>query len=192
MIRRMFLSLALLALAVPAMAAGVAPGDKAPEFKGLVGTDGKEYSLADMKDAKVVVVVFTCNKCPVAIDYEDRFIEFTKKYKDKGVAFVAINCNVKSSGENLENMKARAEEKGFNFPYVFDKTGATSTAYGARKTPEIYVLDGNRAVQYTGAFDNNAAGDPSKLYVVDAVEAILAGKQPEVTQTKAVGCGIQN
>ncbi|ADB16319.1 alkyl hydroperoxide reductase/ Thiol specific antioxidant/ Mal allergen [Pirellula staleyi DSM 6068] len=188
MIRRMFLSLALIAAVVaPSFAAEIAPGEKAPEFKGLVGTDGKEYGLADMKDAKAVVVVFTCNRCPVAIDYEDRFIEFTKKYKEKGVSFVAINCNRRT--EDLEAMKARAEEKGFNFPYVFDKTGATATEYGARVTPHIFVLDGNRAVQYVGAFDNSA-NEPTKHYVVDAVEAILAGKAPEVTQTKAVGCGI--
>src|SRR5262249_37302050 len=121
MLRRTFALLSLLALAAPAAAAELEIGAKAPDFKGLSGVDGKEYGLADMKDAKVVVVCFTCNICPVAVAYEDRFVEFNKKYAGKGVKFIAINANKKT--EDLSAMKTRAEEKGFNFPYVFDKSG---------------------------------------------------------------------
>ena len=189
MLRRAFLALSMVALCAPAYAAEVEIGAKAPDLKGLVGTDGKEYSLEGMKDKKVVVVCFTCNICPVAVAYEDRFVEFTKKYAGKGVKFVAINCNKNS--EDLAAMKTRAEEKGFNFPYVYDKTGKVATEYGARRTPELYVLDSNHNVVYHGSFDDKQNG-PTKSFVADAVDAVLAGKKPSVTQNAAFGCGINN
>jgi peroxiredoxin len=187
MLRRVFLALSVLALCAPAFAAELEIGAKAPDFKSLPGVDGKTYSLADMKDAKVVVVCFTCNECPVAIAYEDRFAEFTKKYKDKGVKFIAINARRKS--EDLAKMKIRAEEKGFNFPYVAEESGTLAGQYGARVTPHIFVLDQNRAVAYVGAFDDKQVS-PTEHYVANAVDALLAGKKVEVTNTKAVGCSI--
>ena len=189
MIRRTFMVLSLVALCAPAFAAELEVGAKAPEFKDLPGTDGKEYSLADMKDAKAVVISFTCNQCPVSVAYEDRFVEFTKQYGDKGVKFIAINCN--KSREDLAAMKTRAEEKGFNFPYVFDESGKLATEYGAKVTPHMYVLDAKGKVVYVGSFDDKQ-NDPKKHYVADAVDAVLAGKTPEVTNTKAFGCGIAN
>ena len=189
MLRRTFLALSLVALCVPAYSAELEIGAHAPEFKKLPGVDGKEYSLADMKDAKVVVVCFTCNRCPVAVAYEDRFVEFSKQYAGKGVKFVAINANKRT--EDLAAMKTRAEEKGFNFPYVFDQSGKLATEYGARVTPHIYVLDQNRNVAYVGAFDDDQE-KPSKKYVADAVDSLLSGKKVETTKTKAFGCGIAN
>ena len=189
MVRRLFLALALVALCIPAFAAELAPGAKAPEFKGLPGTDGKEYSLGQMKDAKAVVVCFTCNQCPVSVAYEDRFVEFNKKYADKAVKFIAINSN--KNTEDLAAMKTRAEEKGFNFPYVYDESGKLAAEYGARVTPHMFVLDAERNVVYVGSFDDKQNG-PTKEYVADAVDAVLAGKKVETAQTKAFGCGIQN
>jgi peroxiredoxin len=189
MLRRTFVALSLVALCAPAYSAELEIGAHAPEFKALPGVDGKEYSLGDMKDAKVVVVCFTCNICPVAVAYEDRFVEFSKQYAGKGVKFVAINANRRT--EDLAAMKTRAEEKGFNFPYVFDKTGKLATEYGARVTPHIFVLDQNRNVAYVGAFDDDQ-NNPSKKYVTDAVESLLAGKKVETTKSKAFGCGIAN
>jgi peroxiredoxin len=189
MLRRTLLALSVVALCVPAFAAELEVGAKAPDFKSLPGTDGKSYSLADMKDAKVVVVCFTCNQCPVAVAYEDRFVEFNKKYAGKGVKFIAINAN--KSSEDLAAMKTRAEEKGFNFPYVFDKSGESATKYGATVTPHIFVLDQNRSVAYVGAFDDKQ-NNPTKSYLTDAVDALLAGKKVEVANTKAFGCGIRN
>lgn len=189
MIRRMLALLSLVALVAPTYAAELEIGAKAPTFAGLPGVDGKECSLDAMKDAKAIVVCFTCNKCPVAVAYEDRFVEFQKKYADKGVKFVAINSNKNS--ENLEVMKTRAEEKGFNFPYVYDASGKLATEYGATVTPHIFVLDGERKVAYVGAFDDSQQ-KATKHYVADAVDAILAGKKVELTNTKAVGCGINN
>jgi peroxiredoxin len=194
MVRRSFLAASLLGLAVaqlvaPAYSAELEIGAHAPDFKSLPGVDGKEYSLGEMKDSKVVVVCFTCNNCPVAVAYEDRFVEFQKKYAGKGVKFVAINANRRT--EDIAAMKTRAEEKGFNFPYVFDKSGKLATEYGARVTPHIFVLDESRNVAYVGAFDDNQ-NNPSKKYVADAVDSLLAGKKVETTKTKAVGCGIAN
>lgn len=189
MIRRTFLALAAVALCVPAYAAELEIGAHAPEFKALPGVDGKEYNLADMKDAKVVVVCFTCNNCPVSVAYEDRFVEFNKAYGNKGVKFVAINANRRS--EDIAAMKTRAEEKGFNFPYVFDKSGKSATEYGARVTPHVFVLNEKRDVAYVGAFDDDAQ-KPTKKYVADAVDALLAGKKVETTKSKAFGCGIAN
>jgi len=194
MVRRMFLALAVLALVAPAYlapaySAELEIGTHAPDFKALPGVDGKQYSLDEMKDAKIVVVCFTCNRCPVAVAYEDRFVDFSKKYAGKGVKFVAINANRKS--EDLGAMKTRAEEKGFNFPYVFDKSGKLATEYGARVTPHIFVLDQSRNVAYVGAFDDDQE-KPTKHYVEDAVDALLNGKTVSTTHTRAVGCGIQN
>lgn len=171
----------MLALASTAYAEQLEVGAKAPAFEGT-GIDGKEYSLDGMKDAKAVVVCFTCNACPVAIKYEDKFIDFAKTYGDKGVRFVAINVNP----ESLDAMKERAEEKGFTFPYIKDESGESAIAYGAKVTPHLYVLDGERKLAYVGAFDK---GD--ETYVQDAVDAVLSGSKPEVTETRAVGCGIK-
>jgi len=189
MLRRTFLALSLVALCSAVYSAELEIGAHAPEFKSLPGVDGKEYSLGEMKDAKVVVVCFTCNNCPVSVAYEDRFVEFSKQYGNKGVKFVAINANRRS--EDIAAMKTRAEEKGFNFPYVFDKTGKLATEYGARVTPHVFVLDQSRNVAYVGAFDDDQ-NKPSKKYVADAVDALLAGKKVEQTKSKAFGCGIAN
>lgn len=190
MIRRNFLTLAA-ALVVTAFVgsqamAEVAIGDKAPAWSKLPGVDGKEHSLADLKDSKLVVVTFTCNRCPMSVKYEDRFVEFTKKYKGKGVSFVAIDCN----GDTMEHMKARAEEKGFNFAYIADESQASGKAYGATVTPHMFILDQNRTVAYTGAFDNNKDGSERQNFVIDAVESLLAGKKVETAKTQQFGCRI--
>ena len=162
-------------------------GDKAPDFT-ATSVDGKQVSLKKaLSDSEAVVVCFTCNKCPVAVAYEDRFIDFTKKYKGK-VSFIAVNCNAAS--EDLEQMKQRAEEKGFNFTYAYDESGDAARDYGARVTPELYVVNKQGTVEYHGAFDDNQK-NPKENYLVSAVDSVLAGKKPEVTETKARGCGIK-
>ncbi len=179
-------AVALVAVAlVTSVGLAVDVGEKAPQFKDLPTCDGKKVSLSDF-DEKAVVVCFTCNNCPVAVAYQDRFVDFTKKYKGKA-AFVAINVNV---GEDLQKMKTRAEEAGFNFPYAYDASQTTAKEYGARVTPHLYVLDENRQVVYVGAFDN-AQNNPTEHYVAEVVDAVLAGKKPEVQGKKAFGCGIK-
>jgi peroxiredoxin len=183
------LAVALMALTVSSARADVKIGDKAPEIKNVPTVDGKKVSLDDYKDAKAIVVCFTCNVCPVAIAYEDRFVEFTKKYGDKGVKFIAINS---SPSEDIEKMKQRAEEKGFNFPYAYQEEGTAAKEFGAKVTPHIYVLDKDRKVAYIGAFDDNQNESKiEKKYVADAVDAVLAGKSVPVAETKAIGCGLR-
>lgn len=171
-----------------ASADGVSVGEKAPNFKAKT-TEGESITLGDAKGAEAVVVCFTCNKCPVAVAYEDRFIEFNKKYEDKPVKFIALNVN---TTESLAEMKQRAEAKHFKFPYAYDASGDSYRAYGARVTPHLYVIDSDGAVAYIGAFDDSMNPQQvSEHYVADAVDALLAGERPETTKTKAFGCSIK-
>lgn len=173
----------------------LAPGDPAPAWENLPGTDGRTHALADLKDKDVVVVVFTCTSCPVARDYEDRLIAFTEKYA-RGpaarVAVVAINVNT-GRDDALPAMKARAEKKRFNFPYLYDSSQEIARRYGAMFTPEFFVLDRNRRVVYTGAMDDAAPpAEPKIRFLEAAVEAALAGRKPSVAETSAAaGCRIK-
>ena len=125
-------------------------GDPAPAWEGLIGVDDKLHSMADWSSQKVLVVVFTCNSCPYAVDAEDRLIELCKKYADRGVAMVAINVN-KVDEDLLPAMKEKAAEKKFPFAYLFDETQQIARDYGAMVTPECYVLDAKRKVLYMGS-----------------------------------------
>ena len=169
---------------------GLAIGEKAPQWEGLMGTDDKSHSLADLEESDAVVLVFTCNGCPVAKAYEQRMVEFQNAYEDKGVRLVAINVN-NGERDELPAMKERAEEKEFNFAYVDDPSQESARQYGARVTPHVFVLDKDRKLAYVGAFDDNQDADKVEAhYVSDAVDALLAGRAPEVTEKKAFGCGI--
>ncbi len=168
-------------------------GDAAPVWKDLSGTDGKKHSLADLKGKKVVVLVFTCNSCPVAIDYENRIIELAKKHAGpKGqVEVVAVNVNTVPE-DSLARMTERAKEKGYPFPYLFDGSQKIARDYGATFTPEFFVLDEQRKIVYMGAMDDN--GDEAKRkidYVEAAIVATLAGKKVEVTETVGRGCFVR-
>jgi peroxiredoxin len=167
-------------------------GDKAPAFAALPAADGKTYASADFAKAKVLLVVFTCNSCPYAIDYEDRLIGFHKLFCEGGeVALVAINCNL-IPADSLENMARRAEEKGFKFPYLFDESQKSAADFGAIRTPECYVLDQERKVVYMGAFDDAARIEQvTRKHAELAVEAALAGKAAEVAETPPLGCLIR-
>lgn len=166
-------------------------GDAAPQFAGLVGTDDKPHGLADFKDAKAVVVVFTCNHCPVAQSYEDRLMAMQKEYQAKGVQVVAISVS-NFDVDKLEGMKERAGVKGFNFPYLHDASQESGARFGASSTPHAFLLDGKRKVAYMGAIDDSMDAEGVKQkYLRDALDAVLAGKEPEVTETRQIGCGIQ-
>ena len=165
-------------------------GDPAPEFKGLVGTDDKKHSLEEFKEAKAVALVFTCNHCPVAKAYEDRLIALQKDYADKDVQVVAINVN-NVEADKLPAMKERAEEKGFEFPYLYDPTQKVGRDYGATVTPHVFLLDAKRNLAYVGPVDDSQ--DERKVkrkYLREAIDAVLAGKQPEAAEVKPFGCGI--
>ena len=168
-------------------------GDAAPVWKELPGTDGKKHSLADLKDKQIVVVVFTCNSCPYAVDYEDRLIAFAKRHSaaNKPVALVAINVN-KIAEDSLPKMQERALQKGFNFPYLYDDTQKIARDFGAAFTPEFFVLGKDRKIVYMGAMDDKT--DPAQVkvnYVEEAVGTALAGGKPAVSETPARGCTIR-
>lgn len=167
-------------------------GDSAPEWKELKGTDDKVHSLSDLKDKHVVVVCFTCNSCPYAVDYEDRMIELQKKYADHpaGVVLVAINANKKPS-EQLDKMKQRAEEKKFPFPYLIDETQQVANSYHANFTPEFFVLNKERKVVFVGAMDDKTdAAQVKERYVEQAIEAALRNELPVTQKAPARGCAI--
>lgn len=187
-------ALAVAVLAIPggpATAADLKVGDDAPAWSELDGVDGKQHSLEDLEGAKAVVVVFTCNHCPVAKAYEDRLVELTKDYKDKGVAVVAINVN-NAEADKLPAMKVRAEEKDFPFAYLYDPSQEIGREFGATVTPHAFVLDGDSHVVYMGAIDDNMnASKAEQKYVRDAVDAVLAGAAVETASTPPSGCGIR-
>lgn len=178
----------------------LAIGADAPDFN-LPGVDGKMYSLADFKAAKVLAIIFTCNHCPTAQAYEDRMIQVAADYKDKGVAFVAISPNsplgllyeelgYSDLDDDYESMKIRAKDKGYNFPYLYDgDTESASLKYGPEATPHAFVFDKDRKLRYIGRLD--AAEKPGKGNSEDlrsALDAMLEGKSVAVPVTKTFGC----
>jgi len=176
---------------------GYKVGDIATDFN-LKNVDGKMVSLANYKDAKGFIVIFTCNTCPYAVAYEDRVEALNKKYASKGYPVIAImpnNTDVKP-GDNMEAMKARAKAKGFTFPYLMDEGQKIYPQYGATKTPHVYLLQktkkGNQ-VKYIGAIDDNYqdAADVKTKYVENAVDALLSGKEISEKETRAIGCSIK-
>lgn len=164
-------------------------GDPAPAWDNLPGVDGKQHSLRDLKEKKVVVVVFTCNSCPAARDYEDRIIELAKSSTE--IAIVAINVN-RILDDSMEKMVERAKSKDLPYPYLLDESQKIAKQYGANFTPEFFVLDGNRKVVYMGSMDDNTDAKLAKNYYLrDATAAVLAGNQPNVAETLARGCRVR-
>lgn len=165
-------------------------GDAAPVWSDLPGIDGKTHSLKDYK-SKLLLVIFTCNQCPVASGYQERLSIFAQDYKDKDVSVVAINVN-RGKAESLERMAKRAEKASFTFDYLKDEGQASAKAYGARTTPTMFLLDADRKIVYMGTLDDNwqAEAAVKNHYLLDAVNAALAGKKPEVAETLANGCEI--
>ena len=166
-------------------------GDAAPTFSGIIGTDDKEHALKDFASAKLVVLVFTCNHCPVAQAYQDRLLGLQKDYKAKGVQIVAVNVN-NIPDDKLDKMKERAKEKKYDFPYLYDASQKIGKDYGAKVTPHVFVLDKDRKLAYMGAIDDNMDEKKVKKHLLgDALDALLAGKDPPEKVTKQFGCGIK-
>jgi peroxiredoxin len=172
----------------------ITPGATAISFS-LPGVDGKTYSLADYSDKKAVVVVFTCNHCPWAQAWEGRINQIQADYAAKGVQVLAINANdsVSHPGDSFEKMKERAQEKNFKIPYLRDESQKTARAYGAQRTPEVFLFDSAGKLQYHGAVDDNGE-DPAAVqsaYLREALDAVLAGKNPVTNETPPKGCTIK-
>jgi peroxiredoxin len=168
-------------------------GDPAPVWTALPGTDSKSYSMRDFDNRDVLVVVFTCNSCPYAVDYEERINRLAKKYSgaDSRVGLVAINVN-KIEADLLPAMTKRAKDREFVFPYLFDESQQIAKEYGAGRTPEIFVLNKNRQIVYMGSLDDNAKEELVKShYVEDAIAATLAGEKVSMSETPPIGCAIR-
>jgi peroxiredoxin len=178
-------------------------GESAPDFN-LPGIDGKNHKLADFSKSDILVVIFTCNHCPTAQAYEKRIIKLTDDYKDKSVAVVSISPNDPKAvrldelgytdlGDSLEDMKIRAKQKGFNFPYLFDgDTQSVSRLYGPVSTPHVFIFDKQRKLRYIGRIDDGE--NPVNIKSHDtrnAIEALLAGKKVAVSKTRTFGCSIK-
>ena len=176
---------------------GYGIGDVAADFS-LKNIDNRMVSLADYKDAKGFIITFTCNTCPFAVMYEDRIQALNEKYGFQGYPVIAImpnNTDVKP-GDALPEMKKRAEEKGFTFPYLMDEGQKVYPKFGATKTPHIYVLEKSKkgnVVKYIGAIDDNHkdAAAVKVKFVENAVDALLKGEEVVQKETKAIGCSIK-
>jgi len=179
------------------LSSGYKVGDIAEDFK-LRNVDGKMVSLADYKDSKGFILVFTCNTCPYSVANEDRLNALDAKYKDKGYPVIAINPNnpAVQPGDSFGQMKVRAKEKDFTFPYLLDEGQKIFPKYGATRTPHVYILQHEQEglrVKYIGAIDDSSRSEANvKIkYVEDAVDALLEGKDVSTTNTKAIGCSIK-
>jgi len=169
-------------------------GDVAPAFN-LPATDGRNYSFDDTAGEKAAVIMFWCNHCPYVIPNQQRIIEMQAQYAGRGVKFAAISANRADTypEDSFESMKARAEQMGYNFPYLHDESQAVARAYGAQRTPEVYVFDAEGKLRYHGRIDDNHE-DVSRAHhhdLRDAIEAVLAGKASDPAETGAYGCTIK-
>jgi peroxiredoxin len=169
-------------------------GSPCPDFQ-LVSTDGTIVRRDDFGDALVLGVFFHCNHCPYAQAIEPRLIELERDYRAKGFRFVAICSNDAKSypEDSLENMKKRAQERGFGFPYLRDEDQSVARAFDAVCTPDLYVYDRDRKLAYHGRLDDSPrdATRVSRSELRVAIDALLAGRRPDVVQHPSIGCSIK-
>lgn len=203
LIASLLFAVAALAASASAHPPVLALGSPLPDFK-LKGVDDKFYTPADFASAKLLLVVFTCNHCPTAQAYEERIKRIAADYKPKGVAVVAINPNSAAAvrfdemgygdlGDTFAEMKIRAEHKQFNFPYLDDGDDQeVVTKFGAVATPHVFLFDADRKLRFQGRIDSSEREDLAKSHETrDALDALLAGKEPAVTSTRVFGCSIK-
>ena len=178
-------------------------GASAPDFT-LPGIDGHNHSLKDYADAKILVIVFTANHCKTAQAYEGRIMQLVKDYKDKGVTVVGIAPNDPQAlslselvysdlGDSFDELKIRAQERGFNFPYLYDgENQKVSRAYGPVSTPHVFIFDQARKLRYVGRIDDSEnINQVTKQDARNALDALLAGKPVPVEKTRTFGCSIK-
>ena len=164
-----------------------------PRTSSLHGTDGYDHSLNEYADAALLVLVQSCNHCPYVQAWEDRLIAIANDFANKGVCVVAINSNDVSRypEDSFEAMKARAKERGFSFDYLFDEGQSLARALGAESTPEVFLFDAERKLRYHGAVDNSRDENAvTRSYLREAIDALMAGEDPPVTETDAPGFSV--
>jgi len=169
-------------------------GTPAPGFS-LPGVDGKTWSLDSFSDAELLIVVFTCNHCPYAVASEDRLLEIQADYRDKGVRLVAISANdaAKYPDDSFDEMKKRAAEKRFSFPYLYDESQEVARAYDAACTPDIFVFDRDRKLIYNGRIDDNwqKPAEVTRRDLRAVLDAALKGESVDFEHVPSMGCSIK-
>jgi peroxiredoxin len=170
-------------------------GSDAPDFS-LTNVDGKTVSLNDFKGAPALLVVFMCNHCPFVKHLADPLAQFAHEYMPKGLAMVGISSNdvANHPADSPEQMVREAEERGYRFPYLYDETQEVAKDYHAACTPDFFLYDRDRRLAYRGQFDDSRpdSGKPiTGKDLRDAVDAVLAGKEPSVDQRPSIGCNIK-
>lgn len=172
-------------------ATGLSIGDEAPDFE-LPDTDGTPHALGD--DATATAVVFTCNHCPYALVWHDRIVDVARDYADRGVRVLAINSNDsrRYPADSYEAMQERVRKEGWPMPYLHDESQDAARAFGAKTTPDVFVLDSSGKVRYRGAPDADHS-DPSQraAWLRGALDALLEGREPDPTETEPVGCSVK-
>jgi len=161
----------------------------------MKNVDGGMVSIGEVRDEAGTLVIFTCNSCPYAKAWEERIAELGNAYQAKGIGVIAINSNDPEvvAADGFDEMVARAKTLGLEFPYVVDGTSDVARAYGATKTPEVFLFDAEGRLAYHGAVDDNVK-DPEAVehtYLKDALEAVLKGGAVDEAETKALGCSIK-
>ncbi|MBT4154288.1 MAG: thioredoxin family protein [Candidatus Marinimicrobia bacterium] len=161
----------------------------------LADISGKNITLANAKGDAGTLVIFSCNTCPWVIRWEDRYVTLANTYAPKGIGMIAVNSNAARFGseDSLEEMVEHAKNNGYNFPYAQDPGSKLATAFGATKTPHIYLFNADDKLVYLGAIDDNAknAKKVEVPFLANAIDALLAGKPINPQTTKALGCSIK-
>jgi peroxiredoxin len=171
---------------------GISIGARAPDFD-LPDTNGGSWSVADTS-APATVVVFTCNHCPYALAWHDRILDVARDYAERGVRVLAVNSNDagRYPRDSLQAMKDRVAREDWPIPYLHDGTQEVARSYGAKVTPDVFVLDADRRLRYRGAPDSDYDDpDAGARWLRDALDAVLAGGEPPRAETKPVGCSIK-
>jgi len=171
----------------------IALATEAPAFD-LPGVDGQQHSLDDYADKPVLAVVWSCNHCPYVQAWEGRMVSLQREFGDRGFELVAISSNDADNypEDSFEAMKERATQQGFNFDYLYDEDQSVLNAYGAERTPEVFLFDDDRRLVYHGAIDDSREEEGvTQEYLRDAIESVLAGDDPSVGDTPPVGCTVK-
>jgi len=195
--KKLGILLSMVFFAVVTMAQGYEIGDKVEDFR-LKNVDGSYVSMADFPDTKGFIIIFSCNHCPYVVAYEDRMIEIHNEFAPQGFPVIAINPNdtIAEPRDSFTNMKVRAKEKGFPFPYVIDADQSVYPRFGATRTPHIFLLKRDGAdlrVAYIGAIDDNFrdASAVEERFLANAIHAVQRGETPDPAVTRAIGCTIK-
>jgi peroxiredoxin len=169
------------------------PGDPVPDFE-LADTEGRPHRLSEVAGPAATVVVWTCNHCPYALAWHDRIVDVARDYGDRGIAFLAVNSNdaERYPADSLEAMRDRIGRERWPFPYLHDPTQEAAKAFGARVTPDVFVLDPQRRLRYRGAPDADHS-DPNHggAWLRQALDHVIAGERPPREETEPVGCSVK-